>query len=75
MATKALIDATFDELERLKYDSADSGDYWMCCDSGEVTFAQQKIGNSPQQKIVIPIKHARKLIAALTKQQELKPNT
>ena len=71
---KAPIDCTFSELLRIKRDNLAVGDFWVVTDSYEVTFAQQKLGESPTQKITIPIKTLRRLVKFLTTPAALTPS-
>ena len=65
---------TWSSVCRLKSDSTDTKDYWMCIDGDEVCIAKQRSGESLIEKIKIPRKDFNRLVRWYVKPQTLTSN-
>lgn len=70
---KAPIDATWNQLAKMRRDNVDTPDFWCMVDGcGEITIAQQKSGEPATAMITMPRSVMKRFIKFLVTPQGLK---
>lgn len=64
--------ASIEAICRLNRDNFDSGNFWILTDGDEVSIVEQKLGETPSQRIAVPRATFNRLIGWYMRGQKVK---